>query len=99
MLSAGPGQKRALTRGGAHPCPAGGIGDDGGRRSLMAIAQEDTMATQRDRTEHDSMGELQVPAEALWGAQTQRAVGNFPVSGRPMQIGRASGRERVCTYV
>ena len=36
------------------------------------------------RTEHDSMGPLQVPAEALWGAQTQRAVNNFPVSGRPM---------------
>jgi fumarate hydratase, class II len=33
------------------------------------------------RTERDSMGELQVPAEALWGAQTQRAVQNFPISG------------------
>ncbi|WP_342315295.1 class II fumarate hydratase [Lysobacter sp. FW306-1B-D06B] len=36
------------------------------------------------RIEHDSMGELQVPAHALWGAQTQRAVQNFPISGRPM---------------
>ena len=36
------------------------------------------------RIEHDSMGELQVPAGALWGAQTQRAVQNFPVSGQPM---------------
>jgi fumarate hydratase class II len=45
------------------------------------------MATQRFRTEHDSMGELQVPADALWGAQTQRAVQNFPVSGRPMPRG------------
>jgi len=36
------------------------------------------------RTEKDSLGEVQVPAEALWGAQTQRAVDNFPVSGRPM---------------
>ena len=36
------------------------------------------------RIEHDSMGELEVPAEALWGAQTQRAVENFPVSGRRM---------------
>jgi fumarate hydratase class II len=33
------------------------------------------------RTEHDSMGDLQVPADALWGAQTQRAVQNFPISG------------------
>jgi fumarate hydratase, class II len=39
------------------------------------------------RTERDSMGELQVPADALWGAQTQRAVQNFPVSGRPMPPG------------
>ncbi len=36
------------------------------------------------RIEKDSMGELQVPAEALWGAQTQRAVNNFPISGLPM---------------
>src|SRR5688572_6874075 len=40
--------------------------------------------TPRFRTEHDSMGELQVPADALWGAQTQRAVQNFPISGRAM---------------
>ena len=33
------------------------------------------------RTEHDSMGEVQVPAEAYYGAQTQRAVENFPISG------------------
>jgi fumarate hydratase, class II len=33
------------------------------------------------RVEHDSMGEVQVPADALWSAQTQRAVQNFPVSG------------------
>ncbi|HZR37214.1 MAG TPA: class II fumarate hydratase [Nevskia sp.] len=33
------------------------------------------------RVEHDSMGELRVPEAALWGAQTQRAVQNFPVSG------------------
>jgi fumarate hydratase, class II len=33
------------------------------------------------RTEHDTMGEVQVPAAALYGAQTQRAVLNFPISG------------------
>jgi fumarate hydratase, class II len=33
------------------------------------------------RTEHDSLGEVLVPADALWGAQTQRAVVNFPISG------------------
>ena len=33
------------------------------------------------RIEHDSMGELEVPDDALYGAQTQRAVNNFPISG------------------
>ncbi|MGI9080179.1 MAG: class II fumarate hydratase [Acidimicrobiales bacterium] len=33
------------------------------------------------RTEHDSMGEVQVPVAARWAAQTQRAIDNFPVSG------------------
>jgi len=33
------------------------------------------------RTEEDSLGEMQVPADAYWGAQTQRAVENFPISG------------------
>lgn len=36
------------------------------------------------RVERDSMGELKVPASALWGAQTQRAVNNFPISGLRM---------------
>ncbi len=36
------------------------------------------------RIEHDSMGELKVPADALYGAQTQRAVQNFPISGLRM---------------
>ena len=36
------------------------------------------------RIEYDSMGELAVPADALYGAQTQRAVQNFPISGLPM---------------
>ena len=34
------------------------------------------------RAENDSMGEMQVPDDALYGAQTARAVENFPVSGR-----------------
>ena len=35
-----------------------------------------------DRVEHDSMGEIHVPAGARWGATTQRAVENFPISGQ-----------------
>ena len=40
------------------------------------------MADQDYRIEHDSMGDVRVPRAAKWGAQTQRAVENFPVSGR-----------------
>ncbi len=36
------------------------------------------------RIEHDSMGELAVPVDALYGASTQRAVQNFPISGLPL---------------
>lgn len=39
----------------------------------------------RYRIEHDSMGEVRVPADAKWRAQTQRAVENFPVSGQRLE--------------
>ena len=42
------------------------------------------MSDKKYRIEHDSMGELKVPEDALWGAQTQRAVDNFPISGLTM---------------
>ena len=45
------------------------------------------MSANEFRVERDSMGELRVPAEALWGAQTQRAVQNFPISGLVMPRG------------
>src|ERR671933_1841059 len=37
------------------------------------------------RTEHDSMGDVEVPRDALWRAQTQRAVENFPISGSRLE--------------
>ena len=44
------------------------------------------MADQSEfRIEHDTMGEVRVPVDALWRAQTQRAVENFPVSGRGLE--------------
>ena len=49
------------------------------------------------RIEHDTMGEVRVPREALWQAQTQRAVLNFPISGTPIEpaliaaLGRVKG--------
>jgi len=36
------------------------------------------------RTEHDTMGEMQVPADALYGASTARAIENFPIAGEPL---------------
>jgi fumarate hydratase, class II len=43
------------------------------------------MAEPEFRVEHDTMGEVRVPADALWRAQTQRAVENFPISGRGLE--------------
>lgn len=37
------------------------------------------------RIEHDTMGEIKVPTTALWRAQTQRAIENFPISGTPIE--------------
>jgi fumarate hydratase, class II len=52
-----------------------------------------TMPKTETRTESDSMGDMSVPADALWGASTQRAVENFPISGQglPPRFIRAIG--------
>ena len=44
-------------------------------------AKRACMSENEFRTESDSLGEMEVPADAYWGAQTQRAVENFPISG------------------
>jgi aspartate ammonia-lyase len=44
----------------------------------------DTKRGNHFRIEHDSLGEIQVPAAAYWGAQTARAIVNFPISGIPI---------------
>ncbi|MFT4572427.1 MAG: fumarate hydratase class II [Hyphomicrobiaceae bacterium] len=51
------------------------------------------MSANETRIEKDSMGEMRVPSWAMWGASTQRAVENFPVSGRgvPAQVIHALG--------
>ncbi|MBQ9874643.1 MAG: class II fumarate hydratase [Thermoguttaceae bacterium] len=50
------------------------------------------------RVEHDSMGEVQLPKMAYYGAQTQRAVGNFPISRRPIapELIHALGLVKLC---
>ncbi|SHK69402.1 class II fumarate hydratase [Actinacidiphila paucisporea] len=47
------------------------------------------------RIEHDSMGEVRVPAGAKWRAQTQRAVQNFPISGRPLERAHIEALARI----
>jgi fumarate hydratase class II len=47
------------------------------------------------RTEHDSMGEVRVPAGAKWGAQTQRAVENFPISGQRLERAHIEALARI----
>lgn len=49
------------------------------------MVDDDAIANGPSRIEHDTMGEVRVPADALWRAQTQRAVENFPISGRGLE--------------
>ncbi|GAA3642506.1 class II fumarate hydratase [Streptomyces chitinivorans] len=50
---------------------------------------------QQYRIEHDSMGEVRVPAHARWRAQTQRAVENFPLSGRRLERAHIQALARI----
>jgi fumarate hydratase class II len=52
-------------------------------------------ATGEFRIEHDSMGEVRVPATAKWRAQTQRAVENFPISGQRLEPAHVEALARV----
>ncbi|KAA0214194.1 MAG: class II fumarate hydratase [Leptolyngbya sp. PLA3] len=61
-----------------------------------------TTSTEQTRTEKDSMGPMPVPADVLYGASTQRAVLNFPISGRPVpgDVIRAFGAlKAACAHV
>src|SRR3954452_3417795 len=58
-----------------------------GMEPATDVTQPTTDALPATRTEHDSMGDVEVPADALWGAQTARAVENFPISGQPVPAG------------
>lgn len=55
----------------------------------------DDEAGESYRIEHDSMGEVRVPAEAKWRAQTQRAVENFPISGQRLERAHIQALARV----
>ena len=55
----------------------------------------DTQADTDYRIEHDTMGEVRVPAAALYGAQTQRAVENFPISGSVLESSQIAALARI----
>ncbi len=61
---------------------------ESGQRLLLpynrAVSDEAATGGGATRIERDSMGEMAVPVEALYGASTQRAVLNFPISGQPL---------------
>jgi fumarate hydratase class II len=61
-----------------------------------AKAQADVQDEQTEyRIEHDTMGEVRVPAQAKWSAQTQRAVGNFPISGMTVETAQVHALARI----
>jgi fumarate hydratase class II len=53
--------------------------------TLLTMSDQGATTGAQYRIEHDTMGEVRVPAGALYGAQTQRAVENFPISGRGLE--------------
>src|SRR5215475_7193756 len=53
------------------------------------------MSEQDYRIEHDSMGEVRVPAHGKWRAQTQRAVENFPISGQSLERAHIAALGRI----
>src|SRR5205085_10058813 len=65
-----------------NPGPRGQSGGTGPIRLRTPERRAATVGamTEEYRVEHDSMGDVRVPADAKWAAQTQRAVENFPIS-------------------
>ncbi|MGW6582060.1 class II fumarate hydratase [Streptomyces globisporus] len=61
----------------------------------MTDASGGTAGDDGYRIEHDSMGEVRVPAHAKWRAQTQRAVENFPVSGQRLERAHIEALARI----
>ncbi len=57
------------------------MSDQAANQQNQQSAEGPTQSPQATRIEHDSLGDVRVPVEAMWGAQTQRAVENYPISG------------------
>jgi fumarate hydratase class II len=67
--------------------------EEDGRTTASDRARRDARKTPKRRIERDALGEVEVPVDALWGAATQRALGNFSASGErfPREFLRALG--------
>ncbi len=61
----------------------------------MSAMSDDAASPAEFRIEHDTMGEVRVPAQALYRAQTQRAVENFPISGTRLERGHIEALARI----
>jgi fumarate hydratase class II len=72
------------------PPPVRPEGRAGGSGRFEAMS-----GTNEYRIEHDSMGEVRVPAHAKWRAQTQRAVENFPISGQRLERAHIAALARI----
>ena len=59
------------------------------------MTSTDELNTEEFRIEHDTMGEVRVPVNALYRAQTQRAVENFPISGKTLERAHIEALARV----
>jgi fumarate hydratase class II len=88
-----PAHRRERLRAAIGAQPAAGAGDTTGAAAGAGALPADPYT----RVEKDTMGEMEVPADALWGASTQRAVLNFPVSG--LRMGRSFIRALGCIKV
>jgi len=62
---------------------------------VVDISTETGSVPTEYRIEHDTMGEVRVPAAALYGAQTQRAVENFPISGSVLESAQIAALARI----
>jgi fumarate hydratase, class II len=72
-----------------------GSRDSGSRMSQDGAMTEEPTTQAGYRIEHDTMGEVRVPADALYRAQTQRAVENFPISGRGLERAHIEALARI----
>src|SRR5215472_2694733 len=72
-----------------------GLGEDAASFGEDAAHRGGPQAGVVMRVEHDSMGEVLVPARAKWRAQTQRAVENFPISGAGLERAQIAALGRI----